>query len=162
MTGADPIDLSALPYRPAVGILLLNRDNRVFVGRRIDQTAETWQMPQGGIDAGETPKEAVLRELAEEVGTAKATFLAESREWFNYDLPAELVAKVWQGRYRGQTQKWFALRFTGTDQDIDLNAGDPEFSDWRWLVLAEVLDWIVPFKRALYQRIIAEFGHLVA
>ena len=159
---ADTIDPSALPYRPAVGILLLNRDNLVFVGRRIDQVAETWQMPQGGIDAGETPKQAALRELAEEVGTDKATVLAESREWFNYDLPAELIGKVWRGRYRGQTQKWFAMRFAGTDQDIDLNTGDPEFSDWRWLALGEVLDWIVPFKRDVYRRIIAEFGHLVA
>ncbi len=159
---ADPVDPSSLPYRPAVGILLLNRDNLVFVGRRIDQIAETWQMPQGGIDPGETPTEAALRELEDEVGTAKATVLAESREWFNYDLPAELVGKVWRGRYRGQTQKWFAMRFTGTDQDIDLNAGDPEFSDWRWLTLAEVLGWIVPFKRDVYRRIVAEFGHLIA
>ncbi len=159
---ADPIDRSALPYRPAVGILLLNRDNLVFVGRRIDQVLEAWQMPQGGIDAGETPKQAALRELAEEVGTDKATVLAESREWFNYDLPAELVGKVWRGRYRGQTQKWFAMRFAGTDQDIDLNTGDPEFSDWRWLAPGEVLDWIVPFKRDVYRRIIAEFGHLLA
>ena len=159
---ADPIDRSALPYRPAVGILLLNRDNLIFVGRRIDQVLEAWQMPQGGIDSGETPREAAWRELAEEVGTDKATLLAESREWFNYDLPAELADKVWQGRYRGQTQKWFAMRFAGTDQDIDLNTGDPEFSDWRWLALGEVLDWIVPFKRDVYQRIIAEFGHLVA
>ena len=162
MTVADPIDSSPRPYRQAVGILLLNRHNLVFVGRRIDQTAEAWQMPQGGIDAGETPKQAALRELAEEVGTTEATILAESRTWFDYDLPADLVGKVWQGRYRGQRQKWFALRFTGTDQDIDLNTGDPEFSDWRWLPSTQVLDWIVPFKREIYTRVFAEFRHLVA
>ena len=162
MTAADGGDPGSLPYRRSVGIMLLNSENLVFVGRRIDQIVETWQMPQGGIDAGESPRQAALRELEEEIGTAKATFLAESRDWLSYDLPADLVDKVWQGRYRGQTQKWFAMRFTGADADIDLNTAHAEFSDWRWLATAELLDWIVPFKRDVYARLVAEFGALIA
>ena len=159
---AAGVDPATLPYRRSVGVMLLNSENLVFVGRRIDQIAETWQMPQGGIDAGESPRQAALRELEEEIGTVKAAFLAESRDWLNYDLPADLVGKVWQGRYRGQTQKWFAMRFTGADADIDLNTAHAEFSDWRWLAMAELLDWIVPFKRNVYARVVAEFEPLVA
>jgi putative (di)nucleoside polyphosphate hydrolase len=148
-------------YRPCVGIMLLNRANRVFVARRIDMAEEAWQMPQGGIDSGEAPRDAAFRELKEEIGTNKATILAESRDWLRYDLPAELAGQVWGGRYRGQRQKWFAMRFTGSDSDIDLATHHPEFSDWKWAPAASLPQFIVPFKRQLYADILAEFAPLL-
>lgn len=147
-------------YRPAVGIMLLNDANQVFAARRIDMADEAWQMPQGGIDAGEEPRAAALRELKEEIGTDKAEILAESREWLRYDLPPELVGKAWGGRYRGQRQKWFAMRFTGVDSDIDLATEHPEFMDWRWVPAAHLPELIVPFKRQLYRDVLAEFARL--
>jgi putative (di)nucleoside polyphosphate hydrolase len=152
----------ALPYRRGVGIVLLDRSGRIFVGRRID-TPEAWQMPQGGIDADESPREAALRELREETGIAKATFLAETAAWLRYDLPPELQgAKIWGGRYRGQEQKWFAMRFLGRDRDIDLATHHPEFDAWRWASAAELRAQIVPFKRALYEDVLREFASLIA
>jgi putative (di)nucleoside polyphosphate hydrolase len=155
------VDLNGLPFRPGVGIMLLNPLNRVFVARRIDMPSEAWQMPQGGIDPGETPRAAAFRELKEEVGTDKAEMLAESPIWRSYDLPAELIGKLWGGRYRGQTQKWFALRFTGTDADINIATEEPEFLDWKWAELAELPALIVPFKRKLYEELVEEFRPLV-
>ncbi len=152
---------AALPYRPGVGIFLLNAAGEVFVAQRIDTRQEAWQMPQGGIDDGETPRQAALREMAEEIGTNKAEILAESRGWLSYDLPPELVSKVWKGRYRGQKQKWFALRFLGEDCDIDLATPDPEFLSWRWLPADRLPDLIVPFKQALYRDVLAEFADLL-
>ena len=149
---------SDLPYRPCVGIMLFNRDGKVFVGKRIDQTVEAWQMPQGGIDKGETPKEAVLRELLEEVGTAKADIIAELDDWITYDLPEHLIGVAFHGKYKGQKQKWFALRFTGSDGDIDLTAHEPEFSAFRWVDLKELPELIVPFKRETYKQVIAGLG----
>lgn len=154
------IDPASLPFRPCVGLALFNRDGLVFAARRIDTPGDAWQMPQGGIDDGETPRQAALRELEEEIGTAHAEIVAESADWVRYDLPPELVGKVWNGRYRGQCQKWFALRFTGADSDIDIVTKHPEFSDWRWLPLAELPGRIVPFKRAVYEQVAAEFAHL--
>jgi putative (di)nucleoside polyphosphate hydrolase len=151
---------SSLPYRPAVGVMLLNRQGEVFVGKRIDQTVEGWQMPQGGIDEGEDPPQAALRELKEEAGTAKAIIIAEMDEWITYDLPSHLVGIAFHGRYRGQRQKWFALRFTGEDSDINLYAHEPEFSTWKWLDLEELPRVIVPFKRDSYAKVIAAFRHL--
>ena len=151
---------SPLPYRPAVGVMLLNRQGEVFVGKRIDQTVEGWQMPQGGIDEGEDPPQAALRELKEEAGTAKAIIIAEMDEWITYDLPSHLVGIAFHGRYRGQRQKWFALRFTGEDSDINLYAHEPEFSTWKWLDLEELPRVIVPFKRDSYAKVIAAFRHL--
>jgi putative (di)nucleoside polyphosphate hydrolase len=144
-------------YRPAVGILLLNDANLVFVARRLDMAEEAWQMPQGGIDEGETPRAAALRELKEEIGTDRATILAESRLWRHYELPPGLAGRLWGGRYRGQRQKWFAMRFTGMDTDIDLATEHPEFSDWKWIEPQLLPKLIVPFKRQLYRDILAEF-----
>lgn len=145
-------------YRPAVGIMLLNGRGQVFVARRIDMAATpAWQMPQGGIDPGETPRQAAMRELAEEIGTGKAEIVAESRCWMTYDLPAPLAATVWGGRYRGQRQKWFAMRFTGCDADIDLATAHPEFDAWRWVVPEELPTLIVSFKRQVYIEVVAEF-----
>jgi putative (di)nucleoside polyphosphate hydrolase len=149
---------SDLPYRPCVGIMLFNQDGKVFVGKRIDQTVEGWQMPQGGIDKGEEPKEAVLRELHEEVGTSKAEILGEMEDWVTYDLPKHLIGVAFHGKYRGQKQKWFALRFTGRDSDIDLAAHEPEFADFKWVDLHELPDLIVPFKRDTYRQVIAVLG----
>jgi putative (di)nucleoside polyphosphate hydrolase len=147
-----------LPYRRAVGIMVLNREGQVLVAKRIDTPGEAWQMPQGGIDRGETPIEAARRELCEEIGTCNGEFLGESRDWYSYDLPRELAAKLWRGRYRGQTQKWFAFRFAGLDSEINLETENPEFLAWRWAPAEEVPRVIVPFKRDIYTRILAEFA----
>lgn len=148
---------SGLPYRAGVGVMLLNPANAVFVGQRLDSTLEAWQMPQGGMDPGEAPLDTAFRELAEETGITKAELLAESRGWLYYDLPDELVGKMWKGRYAGQRQKWFAMRFTGTEADIDIATAHPEFRAWRWAPVDELCRMIVPFKRALYEAVIAEF-----
>jgi putative (di)nucleoside polyphosphate hydrolase len=148
-------------YRAGVGVMLLDHSGRIFVGRRIDIAGDNWQMPQGGIDKGETPRAAALRELKEEVGTDKAEILAESRGWFSYDVPAPIAGRLWRGRYRGQRQKWFALRFTGTDSDIDLTTHHPEFDAWKWVEAAALPQLIVPFKRALYEDVLKEFGGII-
>lgn len=149
----------ALPYRRGVGVLLLDAERRVFVGRRIDMAQEAWQMPQGGIDRGETTRDAALRELEEETGVAPhlVDIVAETRDWLRYDLPPALIGRVWRGRYRGQEQKWLAARFLGTDADIDVATAHPEFSAWRWSRAADLCANAVPFKRALYEAVVAEF-----
>jgi putative (di)nucleoside polyphosphate hydrolase len=144
-------------YRAAVGIMLLNDAGRVFVGQRID-TPGAWQMPQGGIDDGEEPRAAALRELKEETGIDKVEVLGETEGWLRYELPVELHGKVWGGRYRGQRQKWFAMRFTGTDSDVDLATEHPEFDAWKWAAQDELPELIVPFKRQLYVDVLAELG----
>lgn len=151
---------SDLPYRPCVGLMLFNRQGQVFVGKRIDQTVEGWQMPQGGIDAGEEPAEAVLRELKEETGTGNAEIIGEMENWLTYDLPAHLVGIAFHGRYRGQRQKWFALRFLGQDSEIDIHAHEPEFAEWKWVDLAALPQLIVPFKRDTCAAVIAAFRGL--
>jgi len=158
--------MSTLPYRLNVGAALFNREGLVLVGRRADlpaQAAEMWQMPQGGIDAGEDPAAAVMRELAEEIGTARAEILAEHDAWLEYDLPPDLVGRAFGGRYRGQRQRWFALRFLGDDTDIRLDAdAHPEFIAWRWVKLSETPALTVPFKRAIYERIVLDFARYAA
>ncbi len=140
--------------------MLFNPDGKVFVGKRLDQTVEGWQMPQGGIDKGESPRDAALRELGEETGTDKADIIGEMEDWVTYDLPEHLIGVAFHGKYKGQRQKWFALRFTGKDSDIDLTAHEPEFSDYRWVSLDELPDLIVPFKREIYRQVIAALGKL--
>ena len=149
-----------LPYRPCAGMMVFNHDGRIFAGKRIDQTQEAWQLPQGGIDPGEDPRETALRELKEEIGTSNVAFLREHPQWLTYDLPENLIGVVWEGRYRGQRVKWFALRFLGTDSEINLATPHAEFSDWKWLEIGDVLALAVPFKRDLYANAIAAFSDL--
>jgi len=154
--------MSLLPYRPNVGAALFNRNGQVFVARRADlPNAEGapggWQLPQGGIDAGEDPRAAVLRELAEEIGTDKAAIIGEHPEWLTYDLPPHLVGVALRGRWRGQRQRWFALRFTGQDSDIDIATKHPEFSAWRWVPRVELPKLIVEFKRPVYEAVVEIF-----
>ena len=152
-----------LPYRRGVGAVLINREGLILVARRIDTPGDAWQLPQGGIDGAEKPRQAVLRELTEEIGTDKAEIIAKSKDWYRYELPAELVGRVWGGKYCGQKQRWFALRFTGCDRDIDLAAdGHPEFDDWRWVPIETLPSLAVGFKRKLYENIVREFRHLAA
>ena len=156
-------DVDALPYRPCVGLVVLDDASRIFAGQRVDTPYDAWQMPQGGIDEGETPRGAALRELREETGIppAKVEVLRESRDWLHYDLPRSLVPNVWEGRYRGQKQRWFALRFLGTDEDIDLDYHHREFRRWAWMDRDTLLACIVPFKRDTYARVFAEFDDLL-
>ena len=140
--------------------MLFAPDGRVWVGNRIDTPGAHWQMPQGGIDEGETPRDAALRELHEEIGTDKAEIIAEHPDWLKYDLPPELAGRVWGGRYRGQKQRWFALRFTGADADIHLSRHDQEFDDWRWEDIDRLPDLVVGFKRDVYRQVVDAFRHL--
>jgi putative (di)nucleoside polyphosphate hydrolase len=163
-------DFEKLPYRPCVGTMVLNRAGLVFIGRRSGgpeqvDNVHVWQMPQGGVDPGEDVFRAALRELREETSISSVELLAESSDWFAYDLPPELAEQAWKGRYRGQTQKWYALRFTGDESEIDVlhpaGGHEAEFVAWRWEPMQNLADLIVPFKRKTYERVVAEFRHLV-
>ena len=148
-----------LPYRPAAAIMLLNAQNKVFVAQRIDNLAEAWQMPQGGLDKGEDPEAGALRELEEETGIPPhlVEILAKAPEELLYDLPPELVGKIWGGKYRGQAQHWFVARFLGRDEDVNLETAEPEFRAWKWADADSLVDLIVPFKRDLYARVVDLF-----
>ena len=153
-----------LPYRPCAGFMLVNREGLVFVGQRIDPSAHGfWQMPQGGIDKGEDIQDAAVRELHEEIGVAAhlVEVIAPASRPLLYDLPPELLGKVWKGKYRGQEQYWFLGRFLGTDADIDIDAHDQEFASWRWIAPGELSTLIVPFKRAVYDAVFTEFADLI-
>lgn len=163
-----PEEIARLPYRQNVGIMLANAQGKVWVGQRLDAmrlgTGTTaWQMPQGGIDKGEDPRTAALRELEEEIGVgpALANVEAELDEWLTYDLPHDVVPKIWKGRYRGQKQRWFLLRFQGADSDIDIETEHPEFREWRWIAPDDMLERVVPFKRDVYARVLDAFGAMV-
>ena len=153
-------DLSLLPYRKNVGLVLMNAEGRIFAGQRIDNPGHAWQMPQGGIDEGEKPREAALRELFEETGVRADLVqkLAKTEEWITYDLPEDLVPTIWGGKYRGQKQKWFLFRFLGQDSDVNIASEHPEFSIWQWMTPAELIEKIVPFKRDVYRQVFAAFA----
>ena len=163
---SEPGEAETAGYRRGVGIMLLDGDNRVFVGRRSDRSEEGvdstwWQMPQGGLDEGEEPEAGARRELAEETGVTSARFVARTKEWLAYDLPDELIGIAWEGRYRGQKQLWFAARFEGPESEIDLGPRDgheQEFDAWQWVTLAELPALVVPFKRKVYLSVIEQLG----
>lgn len=155
--GRDTSTRSADGYRLGVGIMLLNSRGNIFVGQRIDVNEEAWQMPQGGVEEGETPREAALRELQEELGTSKAEIIAETKTWFRYELPTELLEGSRHGQWRGQQQKWFLMLFRGQDSDINVATHAPEFSQWQWVTTDRLIELIVPFKRQLYLRVLQEF-----
>ena len=157
------IDVSKLEYRKNVGMVLINAKGHIFAGKRLDNNTDAWQMPQGGIDEGETPEAAALRELSEETGIhhSKARLLGKTKDWLSYDIPIDLIPKLWGGRYRGQKQKWFAFEFLGKDSDINIVTEEPEFSEWAWKSRDNLLSSIVPFKLDVYQRVFLELGHFV-
>ena len=150
-----------LPYRPCAGMMVLNASGRIFAGKRIDQSVEAWQMPQGGIDENEIPRAAALRELQEEISIKNIEILREHSDWLTYDLPEHLIGVKWKGRYRGQAQKWFAMRFLGSDSEINLKTHHEEFSEWRWVGSAELLKMIVAFKRPIYEKVFEAFHDLI-
>tara|TARA_B110000208_G_scaffold105840_1_gene131284 strand:+ start:588 stop:1070 length:483 start_codon:yes stop_codon:yes gene_type:complete len=152
-------DIDKLPYRPNVGVMVINGSGDVFVAQRLEHYADAWQMPQGGINPGEDARVAALRELEEETGitASKVTILAETDGWIAYELPADLIAKLWNGQYRGQEQKWFLMRFLGEDADINIETEEPEFSAWKWIAPSALPDAIVPFKRDVYLAVLNAF-----
>lgn len=158
------IDRTLMEYRLGVGIILINSENKVFVGQRLDQGSgiEAWQMPQGGIDEAEEPLKAALRELKEEVGTDNVQVIHQSKDWYYYDIPDDYISRLWNGKYRGQKQLWFLMRLMGDDSLIDLNTEHPEFKDWKWVNIQQVPDLIVPFKKRLYKEILDEFLPIVS
>ena len=157
------IDVSKLEYRRNVGMVLINTNGHIFAGKRIDNSNDAWQMPQGGIDDGETPEVAAFRELSEETGIhhSNARLIGATSGWLSYDIPLELIPKLWNGQYRGQEQKWFAFEFLGKDTDINISTQEPEFSEWAWKSKKDLLSSIVPFKVEVYQKVFSELGHLV-
>jgi putative (di)nucleoside polyphosphate hydrolase len=173
MSKPETIEKSALPYRACVGVMLVNPENQVWIGQRIDSRSDAegrglwWQMPQGGVDKGEDFAKAAMRELYEETSVTSATMIGETHDWVYYDLPDDLIGVAWKGKYRGQKQRWFLMRFTGDDSEINVSApGDgafkAEFDEWRWASLDDVIELIVPFKRGVYEQVVPEFARLLS
>jgi putative (di)nucleoside polyphosphate hydrolase len=151
-----------LPYRPGVGLMIINNQKKIFVGKRIDsKNPFSWQMPQGGIDLGETPSKAALREMEEEIGSGKGEIIAEAKNWYCYDLPPKIVPRMWDGQYKGQRQKWFLIKYKGLDSEINLQTEHPEFSTWKWVKPNQLTKIVVPFKRSLYDAVLKEFRNLL-
>lgn len=161
MTSLDP---ASLPYRPCVGVVLINTAGQIWAGQRIDSPAPAWQMPQGGIDEGEKPREAAYRELWEETGVTRdlVEFIGKTHGWITYDLPPDLLGKVWKGKYRGQKQKWFLFRYLGSDEQISIDREHPEFARWKWVGAQEMVEAIVPFKKAVYEEVVRSFRAYLA
>ena len=157
----DKDSTEQLPFRHGVGMMILNKQGHIFVGKRVESKFEAWQMPQGGILTGETPSRAVFREMKEEIGSDYGNIIAETKKWYSYNIPDFLISKLWAGQYKGQKQKWFLVEFTGSDADINVDTETPEFREWRWVPKEEILDIIVPFKKRLYMAVIKEFEHLL-
>ncbi|MEL6464791.1 MAG: RNA pyrophosphohydrolase [Pseudomonadota bacterium] len=155
-----PEEIEKLPYRKNVGVMVINADGLVWVGQRTDRYQDAWQMPQGGVDKGEDARDAALRELEEEtsIPASRVEVVAETNDWLPYELPHDLIPKLWKGKYRGQKQKWFLMRFAGPDDIIDLETAEPEFSAWKWVAPMDLPGAIVPFKRDVYERVLAEFA----
>ena len=155
-----PDEIEKLPYRPCVGLVVMNRRGEIFAGQRLDNLSDAWQMPQGGVDEGEDPRDAALRELGEETGIAPDSIelVAQTADWIPYELPHDLVPKLWKGRFRGQTQQWFLMRFLGDDSEITIETPEPEFREWAWMAPETLIEKIVPFKRATYETVLAEFA----
>ena len=151
-----------LPFRPGVGMMIINKENKIFVGKRLNTKDNAWQMPQGGIDLGETPSVAAIREMKEEIGSDNCKIIAESKNWYSYRIPEFLVPKLWGGQFCGQKQKWFLIRFLGSDEDININTDCPEFEEWKWIDAKDLLQDVIQFKIVLYKRIIEEFSSFIS
>lgn len=146
-----------LPYRLGVGAMILNKDKKVFIAKRVNSKSESWQMPQGGIDETEDPRQAIFREVYEEIGTDKISIIVESTNWLTYDVPYRFASKFWRGKFRGQKQKWYLLNFTGNDTDFNLETHIAEFSEWKWIEVADLILTVIDFKKELYRQILYEF-----
>ena len=157
----DQNNISNLPYRRGVGMVIINDKGQIFLGKRVESKFEAWQMPQGGIFVGETPSKTVKREMKEEIGCDSGEILAETKKWYSYTIPEFLINKLWDGQYKGQQQKWFLIKFTGQDSDININTDNPEFREWRWAYISEMLEIIVPFKKLLYKAVLKEFDPII-
>ena len=157
----DEADLENLPFRSGVGMMIINRENKIFIGKRVDRKSRGWQMPQGGIDLGETPSSAAMREMHEEVGTKNGRIIAESKKWYAYRVPVKSIPKLWEGKYCGQKQKWFLIEFLGQDSEINLETEIPEFQEWKWVRMDQLLKNIIPFKLNLYKKVVSEFSEIL-